>query len=251
MKINWTLLIPILFLMISCDDSKIKFSEPQPSKTKILTKFPAYLQANYTTLTDSSIVQYFNAEYPYSAALEREIRLDIVNFIEITDKAIYNHLDGSLFWDFKLMEDSAGKAQYLNKFAFDSLANEFYQRVNYQYKVISTKDSVLVYDFHLVDTLFYSSEKNVIKKYKNEVYLNLQNTKGTWVVYQVASNKKDSLSFNTISKDDEIVLKKIMETNNEVFEINGATPSKKSFKAFVKIGEFKNKVKLKKVIPKK
>ncbi|MDA0194069.1 MAG: hypothetical protein O2887_03555 [Bacteroidetes bacterium] len=242
MKRGWIYLLGIIIFVYGCGGSEIKFSAPQPNGAKSLTAFPSDFQSNFNFVSDSTIIGYFDKEY--SIAPDSGITIDAKNTIEITDKAVFNHLEGALTLDFKILEDSATRAQFPRESIMDTLINQYYQRPNYQFTLASNEDSVLVFNVNLVDTMFYASNRNVIKKYKKGVYLNVENEAG-WSLYQMLMND-DLLSFTSISNDDETILRRILKNNEEDYENEVVSPSKNSFNEFLYMGGFENRIGLRK-----
>lgn len=243
MKTNLIFLIAISFLIISCGSSDIRFLEPQPNNTKVLKVISKKFQGNYSPISKTDFIGYFDFEYPY--AVSDGFNLNLNNTLKITENAILNTLEGKIVLDFKTAGDSIEKSQYPKHDIIDSIAREQYKRANYSYKLISDQDSVQTFEFTLTDTMFCISNNNVLKKYKNNLYVNIEEDKDVWALYQLKLSDR-FLSLKSLSDEDVKDLNSILKKNDEVSDIEVLSPSKKSFKEFVNTKGFEREIVLKK-----
>tara|TARA_B100000683_G_scaffold209850_1_gene204269 strand:- start:30544 stop:31275 length:732 start_codon:yes stop_codon:yes gene_type:complete len=242
MRLIGILLLAVL--VVGCDDSKIKFSEPQPKKVKMIEKIPNNLIGDYTLCSDTSIIGHFDKEYPFKK--EKDMKLNAENIVQITNKGFYNKIKGEITLEFK-KSDSLFRTYESKKMMFDTLVDEYYNHPNYTYDITFFNDTSITFKFSLVDTMFYVSKKNIIKIYKGDPYLNINYGVNKWLVFQIKKNKNGTLFFNSITKSDDYVLRRIMKLNNENYTADSLTPSKKSFSQFIKMEGFERGIKLQKV----
>lgn len=239
--ISFLIFVAVIF---GCDGSEIKFSEPQPSRLHSIDRIPSYLEGYYELISDTSIVGDFDKIYPLK---EKELKLNVENKIKITSRGFFNYLQGDVELELK-KSDSVIKTYNLKKAMFDTIVNNYYERANYTYKIVTVTDSSITYKFNLMDTMFYISPKNILKIFKGDPYLNINYAPNNWTVFQIKSNKDGSLHFKSTSKADENILRRIMSINNEVLTKDSLAPSKKSFLKFIKMEGFENAIKLKRKV---
>lgn len=245
MKTNIIYLIIISLLIIGCEGSKVRFYEAQPSKVKSLKKFPIEYQGKFNTV-DSIVLVYF--DHDHNVGNDSLAQDSIINTIEITEDTIFNHINGILSFDLKSVEDSTE----IEKFNDSTMINDFrseidraFHHVDYTLNIVSTEDSVYVFKLNLLDTLFHLSEKGVIKKYKENLYLSVEGSENYWNVFQLHLDENDILYIKPVHDEDEILLKGILKMNSDSIIENSYKPSKKSFKMFLKMGGFYTKFELK------
>ncbi len=89
-----------------------------------------------------------------------------------------------------------------------------------------------------VDTVFYLSEKSVLRKWKGYYFLNQEYEPGQWGVKKLQLTK-GKLIISEISEVDDLEnLKSITETANDTVSPFHFAPTKKQFKAYLKSGGF-------------
>lgn len=143
-------------LVVGCDGSKTKFSEPQPKKVKMIEKIPNNLIGDYILCSDNSIIGHFDKEYPFKK--EKDMKLNAENIVQITNKGFYNKIKGEITLEFK-KSDSLFRTYESKKMIFDTLVDEYYNHPNYTYDITSFNDTNITFKFSLVDTMFYVSKK--------------------------------------------------------------------------------------------
>ncbi|NQY09332.1 MAG: hypothetical protein HRT71_07425 [Flavobacteriales bacterium] len=244
MSKNWIYILLVSLFAIGCGESEMHFAEPQPSFAKTLNEFPTSLQGDYALESDSQMVGSFTRRYPNRVDTATVINAE--NHITISSNSIFNYVKGSIGIDFKLL-DSTDRAEFENEKSIDEMINMYYKRPNFDFILTSMVDSIVTYDVSIIDTMFYVSDINIIKKYKENIYLNMSTGDTTWFVIQIKSSDPNTISYNSTSDEDETVLERIMELNNEPFDKSSASPSKKSMKKFIKMGGWESEIELKKI----
>lgn len=167
--------IIVSLLLFGCENSQIKFTEPQPNFRKSLTEFPAKFQGNYISKKDSLIILTLDWSLDLN---DDDFQLKRVeNKIQITKNSIINLISGVLAIDFKEMEKS--DVDYSNDLFFEEEVLGIFLRPNYSYSIEIKKDSIKDFTFNIQDTLFHFSSTNIAKKYKQKIYLNIKSENET------------------------------------------------------------------------
>jgi len=165
----------VLTSLFACE-SRITFSEPQPTDTDNLSKFPKRLQGQYVSLADNSI-------------------------LTISEKLIQRIYD----FDYKFHPNELDNTfQFSGDTLIDLVTNE---------KTIVKRDGdSLLYHVYYVDTLFQMDYDNVVRKFKGYYFLNTRYSKTSWYVQKVQL-LKGQLVISSISTKEEIEnLKEVTET---------------------------------------
>ncbi len=238
---KWILIIFTGTVLVGCGGDVIKFTEPQPPRSKELTELPVVLQGIYENPSDSTVVAELN--YQYSDPSDTGFVFEMTNSIEIDKENILNHINGSLNIYHNQLKDSTSIKDVSKEHFLDTFILEYYHRVRYSYDLITNHDTLSVYSFSLTDTLFAASATNQIRKMGKKIYLNIRIKEDKWAVYQVYLEDDHYLVFGSISEDDETVLRRLLEANEEDYK-GVVTPSKKTFKEFIKMKGFKDKMRL-------
>lgn len=180
----------------------VTFSEPQPTDTDNLSKFPKRLQGQYLNLDDSSTLL-------------------------VGDKVIRRVYD----YTFKVHPNQFDST---SKLVGDSIVDlDTHER----FRVKLVGDS-LVGHRQLVDTLFRLSYDNVVRKMKGYYFLNTRTDNASWVV-QTLQLRKGLLVVSSISaKEDIDKLKALTEIPQDTLLHYKVTITKKQMKEFVRNGGF-------------
>lgn len=204
MKINSCYFILFCLFLLGCDGPAVTFEHPQPLDVKDQDHFPKNLKGKYLSMLDSSV-------------------------ITITDKVITRGFNFQYIMCRKEL-DTMQHCMLIN----DTLFN---QKTNEKVCVVNINDT-LYSPYHLQDTLFLISEKNILRKDKGYYFLNLQYHNG-WEV-QKLEYVKGHLYLCTIADQEEIRnLKEITETTND--SLVQFDPDKKQLHKFLKSKGFSKK----------
>ncbi len=198
------LFIAVSLFISACEGPSVLFKQPQPVDMKDEPCFPKILTGRYLSLTDSTVL-----------TVEGNLITRGFNIKYVMTKKELQSLKDCI----------------LKK---DSLFNK---STNEKICIININDSLYT-PYHLQDTLFLISEKNILRKDKGYYFLNLQFHEG-WEVQKIEYGKgKLVLSF--ISDLKEINdLKEITEvTDDTLVKFN---PNKDQFRKFIKSKGFSKK----------
>ena len=176
----------------------ITFSEPQPTNTTNLSKFPIRLEGQYLSLADSS-------------ALSIGEKL-IIRVYDHHYKVHPNQLDSSS----RIVGDTVIDIETNKK--------TLIKRVG---------DSLLVH-IHYTDTLFQMNYDNVVRKFKGYYFLNTRYDKESWEVKKIELSKRQLVISSVSTKLDLENLKEITETTQDTIPPYNFTTTKRQFKRFIK-----------------
>lgn len=154
--------IVILITMFSCEQS-VTFTSSQPSDTTNLLKFPKQVQGRYLSLSDSAILK---------------INDDIIT-------KTYNNLV-SKFHPNELTDNVVVVG--------DSIIDK---ETNERFYVEHEGDSLIVHS-QWMDTLFQISNKNVLKEFGENYFLDILHNK-SWVVWKLKFSEKQ-IKFTNVVK---------------------------------------------------
>lgn len=193
------------FCLFSCDPVAT-FNEPQPVNETSLNAFPNDLQGQYIDSDHASII------------------------------TISSHLITRFFdFDYKVHKDSIG-ANY--KIIGDVLIN---LQDSSKQKIVVMGDTI-IHHYQSLDTLFFISANNILKKYKGYYFLNCSQDSHTWEVKQLAL-QNGILSIGSISNNSDIQkLKQITHTTHDTVSYQFSL-TKRQFKKFIKQNGFANQEK--------
>lgn len=199
-------LLSLFLIFQSC--TSVTFEEPQPSDEPNLESIPAELTGKFLNLSDSSV---------FTVNTKLAIRTYLVLVCEPLSKidSLYELTDDTML----IVSDvTRVKAQIIN-------------------------DTVCA-RFNYVDTIFNLSEKNVLRKYKQNFFMNVLEEEG-WEVIKLDLHKNKLYVATISSKEDVRKLRKITETTDTTKTVFKPTPAQ--FKKFVRKKGFDNEEVLKRV----
>nr|WP_317630892.1 hypothetical protein [uncultured Flavobacterium sp.] len=191
------------FTLISCKQSLVQFAEAQPENTKNIENFPKKLRGDYYDLEND-----VNLTINENSIIKQITIKDTININELSENEV-------------LKNDTIFNLKNSNKFS-----------------VTKVNDSLLT-NYIIVDTLFFISNENVLKKKKGYYFLNTKySANDTWEVKKMVL-KNGQLNINGITSEDEIkLLEKITETTKDSISPFVVKPTKKQFNTFVKQNGF-------------
>ena len=243
-RYNFLLFLPIFAGMISCDNSSnITFNQPQPIKAKKRTSFDRELLGRYQLDNDSLL--FLGLTLRTCKKHHKDLKLDIKNTLIVTEQNVLVEFYGSVS---KL--DTNKKMLYheviANSNELDSTLSELFKRSNYQPQKAIEKEGLVQHPIDFVDTLFSFDMNHQLATYRGKYYLNLCNKNHQWTPYQLYL-KDQSLQIGFLTRDDDVVLQRITAKNKEVYQEEALNLSHKSFKEFLILNGFENKLTFKKV----
>jgi len=194
-----TVTVISVFILILQGSCKIEatFDTPQPENEKSIASFPKHLLGEYSDSQHLSI-------------------------LTISNKLITRHFE----FDYKEHKDSVSS---LYRLIGDTLIDTESGRKE---KIVLEGDSIIRHE-NSIDTIFYLSGNNLLKKYKGFYFLNIKYNELGWEVKKL-SLKKGVLTIGSVSgKDDMQKLEEITETPSDTFPIMFSL-TKRQFKKFVK-----------------
>lgn len=195
-RLEIVIVIIIIFTLSSCEPP-VTFTEPQPSSSKSLLKFPERLQGNYKNLSDSSLLS-INEK-------------SIVRIYDFDMKQSLKDLDSTVV----ISGDSA----------IDTKTNE-----KTLIKIIG--DSIVAH-FHVEDTIFSMDKNGILKKYKGYYFVNIPYDINAWQVKKIQLSK-GILLLSRIEQAEEIEqLQQITESVSDTISYNFKI-TKRQFKTFIK-----------------
>jgi len=199
-KIKFILATIILVSLFACERRLVvvTFSEPQPTNTENISKFPKHFQGQYLSVEDNSI-------------------------LSIEDKLIQRIYD----FDYKIHPNQLDSTELL---VSDTVIN---LETNEKTIIKRDGDSLLV-NFHSIDTLFQIDYDNVVRKFKGYYFLNTRYDKQSWGVEKMQLSKGLLVISNISSETDVEKLKEITETLQDTILPYKFTITKEKFKKFIK-----------------
>ena len=246
MKKIYLLLFFVIFILTSCSKPVIWFATPQPKDVNQKNQIDNNLIGDYRCIDTSIVLIDFDQTYPFKK--DSAMKLNIVNLLKIRQREIINTLEGDLFI-MKSSLDSADKFKLLYLHDFDSTIIHNMLNPVYSY----TLDSIdKWYKIHLniSSTVFKISENNVYKEFKEKYYFNRMGKLNIfWDCTQFDFNKElKTLSINSLSQDDVTLIERLTKLRNESDTINkNINPSKRTFKKFLRMKGFEDKIIMKKL----
>lgn len=196
MKSRFFLSMVCLVIFLSACEPPVTFTEPQPVSTGTLNSFPRKLRGDYFSPEDSSL-----------------LRIDSKTICRV--------------YPMSLQEQSEKGAIDINISSDTNIhisTGEDIQSVS-----ISMGDTE---EKELIDTIFFIDKDHVVKKFKGFYFLNSKYENEGWEVQRL-SLKKGKLSFNSISRENDIDdLKEIAESAEDTVAPYQFSVTKKQFKQF-------------------
>jgi hypothetical protein len=185
-------------------EPEITFYEPQPEGTASLKSIPKSLAGKYICKDDQSVV-------------------------EIGDAMIIGTLD----FDYTIPENSLDSSEVISG---DYILNlETGEKTRF-----TPKGDSLVLHIHEVDTLFNLQEGHVLRKFRDDCYLNVMHEPEKWEVIKVEMNK-NQLTLSRIDKDQELqTLIDITRMPQDTIPPYRFKATKSQFSKFVKAKGFKD-----------
>lgn len=211
MKISFFYSLLLCIFLFGCDGPTVTFEHPQPLDIPNLKQFPKKITGKYLSLSDSSIVT-------------------------ITDQAISRGFNIKFVMCKKAL-DTAKNCLLKN----DTLYRSDTKEKNF---VVNINDTLYI-PYPLQDTLFYISNKNILRKDKGYYFLNMLYNNG-WEV-QKLEYKNGKLCLCSIADREEIEsLRAIAEINADSAALQ-FDPDKKQFHKFLKAKGFSKKEEFRKL----
>ncbi|CAN5738746.1 hypothetical protein BH11BAC7_BH11BAC7_09880 [soil metagenome] len=199
-QLKYILAFLLLANIIACEEA-VTFTEPQPTGTPALLKFPKRLRGNYLNVENNST-------------------------LIIDDKFIQRAYD----FDQKM---SRNKLDSNSRISGDTLIN---LKTKEKFLIRMDSDSI-TYRVHLTDTLFQIDDEHVVKKFRGYYFLNSFDGDGWEVMKLEQSNGQVALS--TIAAGSELDdLREITESAQDTVAPRQFVLTKNQFQAFIKKGGF-------------
>ncbi len=196
----------IVFLLCSCqkaDEERVLFEEPQPVAVDDEKVFDKTLQGAYVSCTDTN-----EKLYIYSNSM--------VSTIDYNHKSYRKDLAQDTSIKINTNDDEA-----IRSFLKDEGAERIFIKADTIYYSLGRQ----------VDTLFYVSDQNILKKFKGSYFLNKRRETGLWTLTKLEKRKKYLIFENIIPTDSllkyDFVKKETMDTIVEKYVL---TPDQKGFK---------------------
>jgi hypothetical protein len=191
--------IIILTSLFACNpEPSVIFSEPQPTDTDNLSKFPNRLQGQYLSLADNSA-------------------------LVIGDKLIQRIYD----FDQKIHPSQLDSN---SRISGDTIIN----LMTNTREVVKRDGDSLVAHIHYIDTLFQMDYDNVVRKFKGYYFLNKRYDKESWEVKKIELSKGQLIVSSISTKQDIENLKTITESTQDTVAPYKFVTTKKQFKEFIK-----------------
>ncbi|HSH65932.1 MAG TPA: hypothetical protein VLB84_09060 [Bacteroidia bacterium] len=204
MKFNFFFPALLCLFLIACDGPSVTFESPQPIDVKNQDHFPKILMGKYINVSDSSV-------------------------ITITDKAITRGFNIKYVISKKEL-DTMKNCKVVNDTLYNNHTNE-------KTCIVNIHDTLYT-PYRLQDTLFYISDKNILRKDRGYYFLNLL-YRSKWEV-QKLDYRNGKLSICSISDMEEIKnLKAITDNTGDTMVY--FNPDKKQFRKFIKSKGFSKK----------
>jgi hypothetical protein len=205
MNIRYFLFFLVFACITSCDGPLVTFDSPQPIDAKDQLHFPKHLIGKYLSRLDSSI-------------------------ITISDSVITR--------GFNIKYVMCKKELDTMKQCILQADTLFNKHTNEKICIININDTLYT-PFRLQDTLFFISEKGILRKDKGYYFLNMKYREG-WEV-QKLEYAKGKLNLCSISDITEIEnLKQLSEDSKDSASLQ-FNPDKKQFRKFIKSKGFSKK----------
>jgi hypothetical protein len=238
------LMIPVIFT--SCGEPAIGFVTHQPKGVKPKPAINKDLIGEYVCIDTTICLIDFYETFPI--ANDSNTKWKVKNTFRIGENEIINKLQGELLV-LKSSLDSSDKAKLLYFHDIDSTIIQNIKNPVYNYTLDSV-DSWYKIDFSITSRLFKISKSNVYKEFKGKAYFNaVKSDSVSWSCTQFDYNPKSKeLSINSISRDDICIIKRLTEVEQHIVIKEGSiNPSKCTFKKFLRLNVFEDKIKLRKI----
>jgi len=196
---HFFLLLSLFLIFQSC--TSVTFEEPQPSDEANLENIPVGLRGNYINLSDSSV------------------------FI-VSEKVVIRNYQVVVF-------EPLSKIDSLYKLTADTVLI-ISEVTSVKAKIIN--DTVCA-NFTYSDTIFNMSPTNILRKYKDNYFMNVQEDEG-WEVIKIQQHKTKLFVATISSREDVRKLRKITEISDTTVTVFKPTPIQ--FKKFVRKKGFSN-----------
>lgn len=233
-------------ITVSCGKPIIGFVTHQPNGVNSKLMINKNLTGNYVCADTGVILINFNQTFPVKG--DSAMKLRIKSILSIGQKELINKLDGDLLV-LKSSLDSADKFKLLYRHEMDSIIFQNILNPAYSYSIDSIDDWYKI-DIHVTSQLFKISENNVYKEFKRKFYFNkIEKDNNYWICTQFEFNRKTKeLSINSTSGDDISVIERLTEIEQGIDKNEkNINPSKRTFKKFLRMKGFEDKIKLKKL----
>lgn len=191
----------VLTSLCACEPP-VTFSEPQPTETDNLSKFPDRLQGQYLSLADNSTLL-------------------------IGDKLIQRIYDFDQKIHLSQLESDL-------RLSGDTIIN----LTTNTREIVKRDGDSLVTHIHFTDTLFQMNYDNVVRKFKGYYFLNKRCDKESWEVKKIELSKGQLVVSSISTKQELENLKTIAESMQDTVAPYKFATTKKQFKEFIKNGGF-------------
>ena len=196
-RLKFITTIIILTSLFACGPT-VTFTEPQPTDTDNLSKFPDRLQGQYLSLADNSV-------------------------LVIGDKLMERIYD----FDQKIHPSQLDSNSRLSGDTIINLTTNTRE-------VVKRDGDSLVTHIHYIDTLFLMDYDNVVRKFKGYYFLNKRYDKESWEVKKIQLSKGQLVVSSISTKQDIENLKTLTESTQDTIASYKFTTTKKQFKEFIK-----------------
>ena len=196
-RLKFITTIIILTSLFACGPT-VTFTEPQPTDTDNLSKFPDRLQGQYLSLADNSV-------------------------LVIGDKLMQRIYD----FDQKIHPTQLDSNSRLSGDTIINLTTNTRE-------VVKRDGDSLVSHIHYIDTYFQMDYDNVVRKFKGYYFLNIRYDKERWEVKKIELSKGQLVVSSISTKQDIENLKTITESTQDTIASYKFATTKKQFKEFIK-----------------
>jgi hypothetical protein len=247
MKTYFKFLIFLLLLIFSsCSEPTIGFVTHQPSGVKSKTLINSKLIGEYVVIDTSVFLVDFHQTY--SMKKDTNMKWKVKNVLTIMPEEIVNTLEGELLV-LKSSLDSTDRNKLLYFHDIDSTIVQYLKNPTYHYTIDSVEQWYKI-SFSIRSQLFKISPDNVYKEFRWKYYFNsFEKGSGYWTCTQFDYNPKlKVLSINSTSQDDISIIERLTEIEQHIEKNDkNINPSKRTFKKFLRMKGFEDKIKLKRL----
>ena len=195
----------ILTNLFACSTSEppVTFSEPQPTETRNLSKFPNKLRGKYLSLNDNSLLIISDK------LIQRVTTIDQI--FQQSELDSNSRLSGDTIIDLKTNS-----------------------RI-----VLKRTGDTLHYHGQRIDTLFQIGNTNILRKQNNNFFLSTKHDDESWIIQKINISDDQLLISNISLEMDKESLKMITKLNQDTIPPFKFSATQKQFTNFINSGGFK------------
>ena len=195
----------ILTNLFACSTSEppVTFSEPQPTETRNLSKFPNKLRGKYLSLNDNSLLIISDK------LIQRVTTID--NVIHLSELDSNSRLSGDTI--------------------FNSITNSTI--------VVTRKGDSLYHHGRYIDTLFQIGINNVLRRQNSNYFLSTKHDDESWIIQKINISDDQLLISNISLEMDKESLKMITKLTQDTIPPFKFSATQKQFTNFINSGGFK------------